>query len=374
MKNKILFLLLCVFMLAAISPLSIFAAEGDTVTVYFMARGGNTADKTQPITSYECRRLTVPAGTTVSDVTYAIENNVDKVVSGSGLSYYETLFGQGSGLTGPSSGWLYYVDNYNTLITAANEYTVYDNMFILWEYISDFDDNWDAVIYNPVDFEEMRREADSKPAINLASDDTVSIYFMARGANTSDKTQPVTAFAPLKLTVDKGTTVSDVTYAIENNTDSVVSGSGLSYYDSLFGQGSGLTTMFSGWMYYVDNYDPVWDYSDAYEVYDGMFILWEYVSDFDKNWDAVIYEPVDFEAMRALADSRISCDMTSGVLRGDSNGDRKVTAADAAAVLQYTRFADSITIDLDVSDYDRSGILTANDAAWILNRTLNNAA
>lgn len=232
MKNKILFLLLCVFMLAAISPLSIFAAEGDTVTVYFMARGGNTADKTQPITSYNCSRLTVPAGTTVSDVTYAIENNTDSVVSGSGLSYYETLFGQGSGLTGPSSGWLYYVDSYNTLITAANEYTVYD----------------------------------------------------------------------------------------------------------------------------------------------GMFILWEYVSDFDENWDAVIYEPVDFEAMRALADSRISCDMTSDVLRGDSNGDGKVTADDAAAVLQYTRFADSITIDLDVSDYDRSGILTANDAAWILNRTLNNAA
>ena len=374
MKNKILSLLICVVMLAAISPLSIFAAERDTVTIYFMARGGNTADKTHPITSYECRRVTVPAGTSVSDVTYAIENNSDSVVSGSGLSYYDTLFGQGSGLTGMYSGWMYYVDSYDNLITPASEFTVYDGMFILWEYISDFDENWNGVIYEPVDFSAMRAQADSMPALDLADDDTVSIYFMARGGNTEDKTQPTTAFAPLKLTVDKGTTVSDVTYAIENNEDSVVSGSGLSYYDSLFGQSSGLTTMFSGWMYYVDNYDPVWDYSDAYEVYDGMFILWEYVSDFDDNWDAVIYEPVDFDDMRSEADNRINCDMTTGVLRGDSTGDGLVTADDSAALLQYTLSANSVNINPDVSDFDRNGFITANDAACILSRTLNNAA
>lgn len=373
MKNKLLALLLCVAMVLAASPLSLFAAEDGSVTLYFMARGANTSDKTQPITSYECVRLRVPAGTTVSDVTYAVENNLDTVVSGSGLSYYDSLFGQGSGLTGIYSGWMYYVDSYEPVFVSANEYTVNDGMFILWEYISDFDENWNGVIYEPVDFAALRAEADSKPVIDLTNE-TITVYFMARGANTADKTKPVTSFGPVKLTIDKGATVSDITYAIENNLDCVTSGTGLSYYDSLFGQGSGLTTMYSGWMYYVDNYDPVWDYSDAYEAYDNMFILWEYVSDFDENWDAVIYDPVDFTFLRTKADSNITCNMTGNVLRGDSNGDGKITADDAAAVLQKTRFADSITIDLGVSDYDRSGVLTANDAACILSRSLNNAA
>jgi hypothetical protein len=382
MQKRLSAILLAVVMLITVMAgncASVFASEGDTVSVYFMARGVNAEDKT-PVVSYECTKLTVPADCSVADVTEAVNNGSDEVVSGSGLSWYNELFGQASGLTSMYSGWMYYVDSYDYVPVTADQYTVKDGMFILWEYVSDFDENWNAVITDPVDFEAEKAKADNGTTDDGTTDDGttddgttdgyITVYFMARGASTTDNTVHTTLVEPIKLKVNKGVTVSDITAAMSDDADYVVSGSGLAWYDTLFGQGSGLTSVYSGWSYYVDDYSYVSFLSNEYVAEDNMFILWDYTIDFDENWNTINNDPVDFSAARESADKKLTVDITNGVLRGDATNDGIVTASDAAFTLQKT-LDPNTEINEGLADINRDGVLTANDAALILGIALN---
>jgi hypothetical protein len=193
---------------------------------------------------------------------------------------------------------------------------------------------------------------------------------MARGANTTDNTVHTTLVEPIKLKVNKGVTVSDITVAMSDDTDYVVSGSGLAWYDTLFGQGSGLTSVYSGWSYYVDDYSYVSFLSNEYVAKDNMFILWDYTIDFDENWNTINNDPVDFVSARESADKKLTVDITNGVLRGDVTNDGIVTASDAAFTLQKT-LDPNTEINEGLADINRDGVLTANDAALILGIALN---
>jgi hypothetical protein len=263
---------------------------------------------------------------------------------------------------------MYYVNDYTPVWDLSNERTVEDGMFIIWEYVSEYDSSWNAIINDPIDFAAEKANADSKRAIRL--DNTVEVYFMARGVDADAVTTPVVVVEPTRLVVSKGVSVSDVTKAVEGNEDNVTSGSGLSWYTELFGQANGAINPSSGWMYYVDDYTPVWDLSNERAVEDGMFIIWEYVSEYDDSWNAIIKNPVDFEAMRSVADKKIATSLATGALRGDTDGDGIVTANDAAVVLQNVLSSGSLKMNEAVADFDRDGILTANDASLILSRVL----
>jgi hypothetical protein len=296
MQKKLSAILLAVVMLITVmagSCVSVFASEGDTVSVYFMVRGVNAEEKT-PVVSYECTKLTVPAGCSVADVTEAVNNGSDEVVSGSGLSWYTELFGQGSGLTSEYSGWMYYVDSYDYVPVMADQYIVKDGMFILWDYAIDFDESWNTVIIDPVDFEAEKAKADSNATDDVASGGYITVYFMARGANTTDNTVHTTLVEPIKLKVNKGVTVADIATAMSDNNDYAVSGSGLAWYNELFGQGNGLTSVYSGWSYYVDDYSYVNYLANEYVAEDNIFILWDYTIDMDENWNTINNDPIDF--------------------------------------------------------------------------------
>ena len=356
MQKKIRFtsLLLCIVMVLSTFSMTVWGAENDKVTVYFMARGVNAQVKK------ECVKLTVDKGTTVSDVTYAMDKGLDEVTSGSGAAWYSELFGEGNGLAGIYSGWSYFVDNYNPINDLSNEYEVYDGMFILWEYVDYDPTDWSLILPEPVDFAAERAKADK-------ADSEIEVYFMARGVNAQTKQNCV------KLTVNKGVSVSDVTLAMTENKDTATSGSGLGWYSELFGEGNGLAGIYSGWSYFVDNYDFISDLSNEYKAYDGMFILWEYVDYDPTDWSLILPEPVDFAAECAKADEGIATDLTDDAVRGDSNNDGIVTAADSALILQYV--LDSGTqLSEGVSDMNRTGTLTADDAALVLQRVLNGAA
>lgn len=348
-KIKLTSLLLAVVMVLSAFSMTVCGAENDKVTVYFMARGANAQVKQETV------KLTVDKGVTVSDVTYAMTNHLDEVTSGSGTAWYSELFGEGNGLMGVYSGWSYFVDNYNPINDLSNEYEVYDGMFILWEYVDYDPTDWSLILPEPIDFVAERAKVDKA--------DEISVYFMARGANAQVKQNCV------KLNVDKGVTVSDITLAMTEDKDAATSGSGLGWYSELFGEGNGLVSPYSGWSYFVDNYNPVYDLSNEYVAEDGMFILWEYVDYDPTDWSVILPEAIDFQAECAKADNGITTDLCEGTVRGDADGDSSVTANDAAYVLQRVLTYD-FEINTAVSDFDRDGELTANDAAEILDRAL----
>lgn len=137
-----------------------------------------------------------------------------------------------------------------------------------------------------------------------------------------------------------------------------------------------------GFGYDVDTYKELmyarYGLSDEAELYSVCAALWDTIFEFETNGQPLIIPYRSYATESAFA-SQIAYLEIEGILKGDVNGDGKITATDAATVLAYyakqsVNKAPELTEDeFTAYDVTGDGVITAVDAAEILKIYAENA-